>query len=60
MIRQHSTVRCDRCDAELLPIRGQTFASTDDARDAMDSSGWEESGESVYCYGCAGEEEDES
>lgn len=31
MIETRFVVRCDRCSAELLPIRGETFASELDA-----------------------------
>ena len=63
MIETRFVVRCDRCSAELLPIRGETFASELDARAAMESSGWELFvGHVVACYGCAdavGDDEDE-
>jgi hypothetical protein len=58
VIETRFVVRCDRCSAELLPIRGETFASELDARAAMAASGWELFVGSavvsvVACYGCA-------
>lgn len=60
MIETRFVVCCDRCGAELPPIRGETFASEDDARAAMASSGWEETSDAVACYGCADLIDDES